>query len=330
MFPRRSSRKVAIRHSYLQFLKDLKSLLAAGAPIKEALSSLALRARPNSYADQLCRAVGVGSSLGEAMGHLVPPVPAEHAAMVTAGEASGKLVEVLEMVLREVETRREYRRALLSQVAYPLTMLLLVAILPPIFLIFAGKTQAYVTIQLAVFLPLALVLLGMWWGPRWMPPGSALRERVERFLLGLPGLRRVILNAVLGRTLHLLGMLLEAGLGFAESLPLAGRAAGWVVVRRDLARIDRELRAGRTATESLAGLTGLPANLLARIARGEQEGMLGCAFLDVGEELRGSYLRFLKVTLRVVPVVALLAAALLVLLLGLQVIAVRYDGLGGQ
>jgi type II secretory pathway component PulF len=298
----------------------LKSLLEAGAPIKEALGSLARRAGRESLAARLLRALEADRSLGEALEEAGQRVPAAHIAMVTAGERSGKLVEALEMVLGEIEARRESRKALLVRMGYPFALLALAAILFPIPLILTGRTWAYIGIQLAVFVPLILLALLVSRGPGLFPPGTPARRRLERFLLGVPILRRAILDLVLGRVLRLLGMLLDAGLGYGESLPLAGEAAGWDAVRQGMRRIDRELRRGSTAYESFAALPGLSESARARIDRGEREGMVGSAFLEVGNELQERFRLRLRVTLYVLFVVGLFAVGLVVLYQGLRVL----------
>lgn len=307
--------------TYRQFLVRLLSLLRGGVPIREALTSLAASAGGRSIPARLCALVGDGASLGEAMEALAPRVPAEHAALVAAGEASGRLIDVIDRILADIDAARETRSAFLQQAAYPVFVLVLALFVAPTTLWLATGRSVFnlPLLQAAIVLAVLLGLL-VWRGPAWFPSESWLRLRVERGLLALPLVGHLVRCAVHGRILQVEAMMLEAGLGFGESLPLVRRGVGWDLVRQDLEGVLIDIEGGARASDALRRLRGLPRDVIDSLAAGEEAGRLDEAMRRSGDELRARYLTRLRVTLRVLPIIIYLAAVLIILELGFRVL----------
>ena len=313
-----------MRSSYRELLIQLRSLLHSGVPIKEALASIPA-GRHGSLARSLLQAVDSGQTLGEALETRPDLVSPEHAALVDAGERSGRLVEVLDSVISDLDGLIEARRFLLQQAAYPALVLAIALVLPPFSLwAFRGSMPDFLPFNMVILVLAVAVGLLFWKGPRLFPRGSAPRRWVEQLTFSIPVLRSMVADSVLGRALVLEGMLLEAGLGFEESLPLVRRTVTWELIGQEIDAAQDAIRQGDTASDSFRRLSGLPAGVAARLEAAEKAGELDVALRKTGEEMRQRVRHRLQIGLRILPIVFYLLAAIIILRMGLDVLQKWY------
>ncbi|MCZ6792882.1 MAG: type II secretion system F family protein [Planctomycetota bacterium] len=317
-----------MRAAYRELLIRLRSSLASGVPLRDALAAIAgptgATARgPGRLAFRLLQAMEAGQGLGEAMASMPRDVPPVHAALVRAGEESGQLVDILSSVVQEIDVTLESRRALLQWSAYPIGVLAFALVVPRVaFLVVTGQVLDGFVLDALLALLAAGVALLVWGGPRLLP--RAARRLVERGILAVPFLRTLVADCVLGRVLALEGLLLGAGLLFEDSLPLVRDAAGWETVGDELDAARRDIQKGRTAAESFRRLTHLSPDVLGRLAAAESAGRLDEALREAGEEMRRRYRHRERVTLRVLPILFYLLIVLVILRLALSVLP-SYD-----
>ncbi len=319
---------------YRDFLTGLHSQLRAGLPIKEALNTLALRGRWAGAASELAASLECGKTLAEALRalgagtgsqHVVPP---EHAALIEAGERAGRLVEVLERLIADVEARLDLRKSMMLRLAYPAFLYCAFVVLPPLFLVVTGRAWMYLAIVVIGFgVPVALFAL---WRQRakLAPPGSSARSAVQSLLCALPFIGGICRDAAFGRAFRLLGMLLESGMGWSDSLPLVANASGWSFLREDIEKVDYQIRGGATATEALAKIRRLPDDLLARFASGENAGSLDRTLQATGADLEERFRTRLSIALWTIPILAFLMIALGVLIALVSAVQNYYGAAG--
>jgi len=307
-----------------ELVRELRRFAAAGLTVKDALIALAEAAgRLGAVARGLLADIEAGASLGEAMSKRPRAITPVYAALVEAGERSGRLVEALDTALLDIEHTRELRRTLLRQSAYPLAVLALALFLPPLSLALTfGRLPSYfgrnVALTIVVLLVVALIVLG----PRVFPRGTALRRAYERLLLGVPFLRRTIVDSALWRPLHLEGALLAAGLSFEESLPLARRTIGWEVLRERWDSWLASIRSGGRAADGLGAIGILDADALGALRRAEQAGALDRELADVGAEMRARAFERLTIGFKLLPI-------FIYLLIAMTLISIVLEVLGG-
>ena len=303
---------------YRELLIQLQSLLSSGVPVKEALASIAEEGSSKPLAAVVLDAVESGKTLGEAMREQ-PAVPTVHAALICAGEESGKLVEILTGIITDLDKMLDAKRSLMRQAVYPVAVFGLVLLLPPVSLyVFTGDVMPGLSLNLAILLVLGSIALILAKGPGLFPRG-AFRLAAERAFFAIPGLRSLVRDRVVGRVLSLEGLLLEAGLGLDDSLALVKEAVGWQTVENEVDEVARDIREGHTAGESFRRLSRLESTAITRLANAEKAGRLGAGLKQVGEEMRQRFIHRLQVTFAVLPVFIYLAAALFILSRALSV-----------
>jgi type II secretory pathway component PulF len=305
---------------YRDLLDDLRSLLDGGVPVVEALETIAARgsARRRALAAGLRREVTAGRTLAEALAAVSRGVPAEHAALVAAGERAGQLVEALGRLVELLDHRREVASRAFSFLLQPLvTLAAAIVFLPLPLLLTAAGSAAYGSIVFGSFSLIGLLALAVWKGPALLPGPP--RRACERGLLAVPWFGSLLGECAAGRVLWLLGRLLEAGISYDEALLLAANAASLETLGEDLLEARRRIAHKESASAALASvriLRGAP-DVLARLAASEKAGALDRSLQEVGRSLEEGYVARLDRFVRLLP-------QLIILLVGVAVISYAF------
>ena len=230
---------------YHEFLSGLRTQLQAGVPLKQALSTLGRTRKCGGLADEVLRFVDGGSTLAEAMSRATTiEVPPAHVALFDAGERSGRLTDLLGKVVADLGEIAALRSTLWTRSLYPFAIICAAVVLPPIGLLLSGHSSEYLRIQLSFFAPLALAVV-LWRARRRIAPrSSALRRVLQDILRAIPVAGRFFVEHALSRSLSVLGLMLEAGMGFAESLPIVARSSGWIFLEREFTEVDENIAGG--------------------------------------------------------------------------------------
>jgi len=286
---------------YRDLVSDLASLLESGVPILDALEALNAEGRRGQTAElaaHLHREVSGGRTLAEALQSAAPPVTAEHAALVHAGEVSGTLPEVLREIVIDLDQRKDRTRGLLRSV-----YLLLVAGLA----LLGVLVLAFGFYGLAVAMAIGVGLA------RWSGRASTRvrgSSKTERVFLALPWMGHVLKEQAAARALRLLGRLLRSGMGLSEALGLTANAASTETLRVEFCCAGDRLEAKETLSSALRVLQIFrrhPA-LADRLTAAEKAGGLDRALEDIGGQLEAQCRLRIERFLTALPVVLTIVA----------------------
>jgi general secretion pathway protein F len=276
--------------------RELATLVGAGQTVEAALEMTAEDAGNRRLAaalDRVLQKVRAGSAFADALGEEPRFFPPVYVAMVRAGEAAGRLDRALAelVILRE---RQEATRArLTSAMLYPMLLVLtaigalgiLLAFVVPQFqpmfaqagaelptasrlvLAIAGWVQANGAALLVALLIAILV------GGR-LYRAEATGRAIDRVLLGLPGLGRLLRERITAQLCRGLATLLGGGLDLPAAL---GLSRNMVDNRHAQARIERVIqgvRQGRTLSDCLAEADILAPLAVRLLHAGEEGGRL--------------------------------------------------------
>jgi type II secretory pathway component PulF len=323
------------------FLRDVSTLLAAGAPLRKALQVIALDTRTTGVAElaaALDRAAVRGDGLAEAMRCAFGPQGAFVAGLITAGQASGALAESLARGADALEEEARARAEIGAALAYPafvltaffVTVWLMLTVVAPAMapllndlpqgqgqglrlLVAAGAALQHASPLLlaagggAAALALVLALLGVL-GPIW-----------SRFLLDGPP-AGIVRGLEYGAAARAIGPMLHAGVPGAKALRIGAAGVRNGLVRARLLTAVEQVENGAAVSAALAQARGFPASI-ARLARiGDEAGALGLMIERGGAYARHQALaRLRSMANRLAPVLimslGLMIAALLSTLL---------------
>lgn len=298
------------------FLTEMATLLQSGVPMRRSLEMLASgRSRAlSALASSVLSRLGSGDSFADALrrdGSIGVP---EYVAVIEAGERAGKLPELLHRLVGEIDRRVEVRNGLLMRSAYPVGVMVLATFLVPVGVFMREGTAAYLRGVARSLVP--MLLLGAAAVVLWLNPGLLRRTLapVEGVVAAIPGLGKALVRFSLGKSLSLLGLLLESGLGLNEAFELTAGASVWRRHRLGFRNASRAVSQGATFSESMTELADLPPSQRLTIATGEESGTFDRALQTCGRELLDQSWRRIDILVRVVlPILIYLIAGYMVL-----------------
>jgi type II secretory pathway component PulF len=223
-------------------------------------------------------------------------------ASMAAGEASGRLPDVLERLaaMQRAEARqRSARRALL---AYPIVLASVsgLVILGLMFFVlpqFAGVFDRFgmsLPVITQVLLTVSHELRSRWW--LWVGLAAAAvfglaawrrspsgRLAWDRMLVNGVMVRDVTRSLVTGRAFRLLGIMIDSGVPLIEGLRLTRSSIQNSLFRALFDRLEADVLNGRPLAESLATAPFVPSGATEMVATAERTGTLGMVTQLIGE-----------------------------------------------
>lgn len=287
-----------IRQAHVEaFTRELATLLAGGVPLARALTLLQREASHPPTAElwgQIREDVVGGVALADAMA-LHPKVFSNiYVAMVRAGEAGGFLDVVLGQIAdfrtRESDLKGRIKAALvypcvLGVLAVGVLIFLMTYFIPKFSSIFAEFGAALPTLTRGIlaasdmitrygaFLLAGAVVIFVL--ARRAADTDSGRRTIERSLLRIPLLGRVMAHFALVRFCRMLGTLLGAGVPLVASLRTAKEAIGNQTLADTVAIGIEEVQRGASLARSLATAEGLfPPSVIEMIAIAEETSRL--------------------------------------------------------
>lgn len=282
-----------------QVFNQVGTMIGVGICITRALGALAEKGSSPAMrqaCSQLADSVQKGATLSEAMRAQGSTFSALHVCSVEAGEASGRLPEVLGELGNWEERDVALSRAFASGLTYPLAVLMcgiglvfflghrVFATLLPV-LTASGKplpllTQGLVTVTgwtqqpLAVLAGLALAGVAgrlLWVG--WNSRGG--RMAWERLSLSLPVFGSLVKKLFVARFCNHMNLLYDSGIPLFQALETSTRLSRNQFVRQALVQANQGLVKGLSLADSLEETGQFPRMVIGMVRVGEDSGDLG-------------------------------------------------------
>jgi type II secretory pathway component PulF len=259
-----------------QLFHELTQLARSGLPIVRALEIVG-RKPGRGIADcarQLFQALQASGSVSEAF--RAAKFPESDAAVIEAGEATGRLEQVYQELEQYYSQLAVARRVIISKSLYPVIVLhlgVLLLAIPPAIL--SGGWSTYWRSVLPVLLSIyvGFFLLGLAW--------AAIRRFVERdvraarVILSVPVLGGFLTDWTSWKYSSVLSLYVRAGGGLFKAVESAGRSCGNAILRRaGEAALELVRHQGLGLAEAFRTQGGLPETLERALEVGEHSGRL--------------------------------------------------------
>ncbi|MFK3939000.1 type II secretion system F family protein [Alkalihalobacillus sp. NPDC078783] len=281
---------------FVLFLRQFSTLLKAGVPVIETINVLKKQtsSKPLQVALTLVEEdVRAGKSLSTAsakQGDLFPPLFVN---MVKAGEAGGRLDDILDRLASYYEKQHRLRQKVLATLTYPLfvavvaiaiIIFLLVFVVPTfasMFASFGGDLPAITKFVMAagdlalVFwwtVPLLGVLAVLGWKSGRKNPKT--RILFDTFLLRLPIFGALLQKSELARVTQTLGALFQSSVPVLQALTIVEKVAENQVIAHVLNDARKSLQSGNTLSAPLEAHWAFPPLVTQMISVGEKSGSL--------------------------------------------------------
>lgn len=301
----RISRQRVRREDLLLVLSQINIMAQSGVDLAESIRNIAAQCtnrRLKEVLEKVHYDLTSGQAFSQALAKHSDIFDESLVAGITAGEQSGALANVLERLTYLLRNEIRLRSAVMGMLSYPIVLCvvtfgvlnaLVFFILPQFGKVFAelGRPAP----------PMTQFLLngGQFFRDRWLivvgvavggviAAYKALRHphtrRIwDRMCLNLKLTRGPMRSLLTGRTLRLLGTMLQSGVPLLESIRLCRGALGNQVFRDLFQTIEQEVLHGRGMSDTLVAASFLPPGAAQMIATAEHSGKLGPVLQTVGE-----------------------------------------------
>jgi type II secretory pathway component PulF len=257
--------------------EEIASLVGAGIGIREALADLRDRStgRRRRALERLADAVAHGVPPGRALAAMPEAFSPAEAAIVAAGDRTGRLDQAFREAAAEVERARQALGRLVRSIAYPLFLVHFALFVPAcsVMQMRSGPATARMFVW-TTFLLMWTAILGVW------TLHVAHRRDVGwgRTVARLPFVGDVVASGALSRAGRVAAAVHGAGTTLPDTLHAAADAAGNGWIEADLRAAAERIREGSTATEALVRVEALSSAARSLVETGEKTGTLDLAF----------------------------------------------------
>lgn len=291
--------------------RQLAMLIKSGATVEESLGAIAGEAEKPGTRRVLMGVRGSvqeGYSFSEALSQSSKAFPAYYRAVVSAGQSSGRLGDVMDRLATHLEKTRKLRNKLLSALIYPLVLacvamivvvLLLIFVVPAVVEQFETLGQELPPLTNAVIgvsefmrgwgLLVVPLVAGSAWLLRGMFRTPAVKLGWDRAALRLPLLGKVIKSANAAQFARTFATLSGSGATVPDALIAARGSVANEVFRQAAGTVRRQVEEGQTLNRAMRSTKVFPPMLVHMVASGERGGdlpaMMGRAADYMEEEL---------------------------------------------
>ncbi|WP_084400002.1 type II secretion system inner membrane protein GspF [Henriciella aquimarina] len=276
--------------------RQLALLVKSGTPVEEAIGSVAAEAEKPATRKVFMgvrSSITDGFSVPEALNSAPKAFPPFYRAVISAGQSSGRLDEVMDRLANHLEKARKIRNKIMSALIYPIVLSVIALVVVTLLMIFVvpaiveqfdtlGEELPWLTeVVIAVSgflrqwgLVLLLVLIAAGWALRRLFRRPAMAEARDRVILSLPvigKLARGVAAAAFARTFATLS---ASGAPVPECLAAARNSMSNAVFRKAVTNVRRRVEEGASLARAMRAETVFPPMLLHMVASGERGGDL--------------------------------------------------------
>jgi general secretion pathway protein F len=319
------------------------------SPLEEALRTIARQSEQQHVREIVSRvadSVVEGRRFADALAREPRSFPALYRAMVSAGEASGTLGEILDRLAALLERQAEMRGKLITALAYPIVLTLvaigvvaalMIAVVPKVVEQFDDVGQQLPLLTrivigasglLAAYWWIILLLLGALAALAFrLRHVEAVRLPFDRALLRLPLVGRLIRDLHAARMARTLSTMIESRLPLIDGLKLTAATVHNHALRNATAGIVEAIRGGGSLSGAIGRAGVFPPLLVYLAASGESSGQLDTMLARAADYLEREFDNFTATALSMLEpgiivvmggVVATIVLAILLPILQLQ------------
>lgn len=276
------------------FTQQLATMINSGLPITQGLSILEKQTSNGTLKEAIGK-ISNGLDAGQSLHHMLGEYPnifnRLYISLVRAGEASGKLGEILEEMGKVIERDNEFRARVKGAMIYPIIVLIVMLIVMLVMMIFVIPQLTELYEDLDVELPLPTrIFMGMsdffvanWFlipiltvagifGYRWYSSTLQGRYLIDEIKMKMPVFGQLLLQAQLTSFARTLALLLTAGIPMLEALDISGETLNNIHLREAAAQSSKMIEKGRTLSDTFRASEQFPPIVAEMVAVGEQTG----------------------------------------------------------
>lgn len=278
------------------FARQLATMISSGIPLGASLETLRVQARSPRMREVFTGMIGDiqgGSSLSKSMGKYPDAFPRVFIVLVEAGEASGKLEELLEELADKMEKEHAFRSKTRGALIYPAIIflalgavfLIMIFFVVPQFVDLYSGVGAALPLPTRVLIAFSDLLRKGWWLLLILASvgGYALRQfmissygqhRIAEITFKLPVFGKLSKEAELAEFTRTLGLLIGAGIPITQALEIVAGGMGNVLYRDAILAAAKQVEKGIPLSAPLSKDPNFPPLLSQMLTVGEETGKM--------------------------------------------------------
>lgn len=278
------------------FSRQLTTMVNAGLPLVQSLDILKEQSDKKSFRniiEKVKESVEGGSSLSEALSKYPKTFSELFINMISAGEVSGMLDEILLRMAAYLEETSNLQKKIKSAMVYPAAIMLtavgisifmLLKVVPAFEEIYSslggelpGPTRFLIDLsnvlkQKLLLVVAAFVILGFT-GYAFFKTEKG-RIFIDRLVLNLPVVGKLVKKVSISRFSRTLSTLTKSGVSILTSLNIVAKTSGNKILEEVIIKSSESVRSGETIAQPLSKSGIFPPLVIRMIAVGEQTGSL--------------------------------------------------------
>src|SRR6476660_6689190 len=298
--PKIGGRKKVKSKDLSVFTRQFSVMIDAGLPLVQCLEILAQQ-QENKYFQQILlqvrQDVEEGSTLATAMSRHARVFDQLYSNMVEAGETGGILDIILQRLSTFIEKIVKLKRDIISAMIYPAAVIVLavvavavimIVVIPQFQNIFLGllgpgeqlPLPTRIVVGISNFLAgwgglsVLVTIIATAVGIRFYYRTQGGRKVIDRILLKVPVLGKILQKIAVARFSRTLSTLLSSGVPILQSLDITAKTAGNVVIEEAIISVRTAVEQGKSFVEPLRAADIFPHMVSQMVGIGEQTGAL--------------------------------------------------------
>ena len=334
------------------FTRQLATLTQV-SPLEEALRTIARQSEQDhvrAIVSRVADGVVEGRRLGDALGREPRSFPPLYRAMVSAGESSGTLPDLLERLAKLLERQAEMRGKLISALAYPIVLTvvaigvvaaLMIAVVPKVVEQFDDVGQQ-LPLLTRIIIAISTFLASYWWvlliltglavlGGAYALKNEGLRLSFDRMLLRLPLVGRLIRDLHAARMARTLSTMIESRLPLVEGLKLTVGTIQNRALRKATEELVESVRGGGSLSGAMVRARIFPPLLVYLAASGESAGRLDVMLARAADYLEREFDNFTATALSMLEpaIIVVMGAVVTMIVLAILLPILQLENLVG-
>ena len=307
------------RKDILNFTNQLAVMIRAGISLQDSLESIGTQMEKEKFRvvvlDLKARIEG-GQSFSQALNEHPEVFTNLYINMIAAAEISGSMSSMLQQLVEYLDQEADTRNQVISAMIYPIIIatmavtcvtFLLTFVLPRFLTVFAGKehmlpapTKLIMAMSMCmrhywfiIFPAIAGAVMGFWYFTNKTAIGKYWWDKMK---LSLPLVKNLCRSLYITRSLHTMGVLVNAGVPILDTLSITALITGNKLFENMWKGVFEQVRQGKKIAASMAVYGLMPTNVVQMLQSGEESGTMG----DVLRDISDFYGRELKTVIKAV------------------------------
>jgi type II secretory pathway component PulF len=324
---------LSLTHQFL-FTEQLAHLLSAGMTLDEALGVLERRLKYpklQGLCTSLHQSLIDGRSLSQALRDFPKIFSPLYVNMVSAGEASGALAEILKRLVKHLADVKALRDRVQEALVYPAVLVVagiglvvvFMTVMVPQLTGFFSQTGQALPLPTRILLAANHAIVGYWWLgvvaalavyslQKLYTRTTAGRRSWDYWMLRLPGYGVITRYRFYAQFARTLGTLMQNGVTLLKSLELLEDISGNEYLRSRLEEVRNDVIDGASLSPALAQRRIFPELFVDMMAVGEQTGRLADTMQMIADVYERELDKRVKITSALIPPIIMIVIAVLV------------------